>query len=422
MSGRSDDGAGRAGRVDGRSIARVRRNRRAGVQDLWRARFTKRRTLRYGRGMRWRAVYVDTTGTQHTRAFRTKADAQGWLDTITAAVVTGTWVDPAKSTEAFGAVAQRWMASKIGLKPTSQAGYRSLLDTLVLPYWGQVRLVDIDFTGVQSWVSSLSQVGGGSRFCDRGLSASRVIQAHHIVSAVLRFAVKCGLLVRNPAVEVELPRKVESEPVFLTHTQLLRLADECRRYTSLVLVLGYCGLRIGEAIALRVGDVDLDRARIRVRRSATYVQGLGYVEGTPKNHAARTVPVPRVALGPLGAAIGDRAADALVWPPTAATGWLTSGALRWVFDAAVKRCAQSCAGFPRVTPHQLRHTCATLAISAGANVKVLQTLLGHKSATMTLDRYGHLMPDDLDQVATVMDAAAENCCIPSAYPVQNPFS
>ena len=58
-----------------------------------------------------------------------------------------------------------------------------------------------------------------------------------------------------------------------------------------------------------------------------------------------------------------------------------------------------------LTPHELRHTCASLAIAAGANVKVLQTLLGHKTATLTLDRYGHLFPDDLDRIADTFDAA-----------------
>jgi integrase len=58
--------------------------------------------------------------------------------------------------------------------------------------------------------------------------------------------------------------------------------------------------------------------------------------------------------------------------------------------------------------HDLRHTCASLAISAGANVKVVQRLLGHKAAVLTLDRYGHLFPDDLDAVATAIDAAAES--------------
>lgn len=145
-------------------------------------------------------------------------------------------------------------------------------------------------------------------------------------------------------------------------------------------VTAACGLRFGEAIALCVSDVNLDKARIRVRRSATYVRGQGYVEGTTKNHSSRTVPVPTVALEPLREQIGERPAGRLVWPPTSSTRWLTIGALRWVFDPAVKRCVKSSPAFPTITPHQLRHTGASLAISAGANVKVLQTLLGHKTA------------------------------------------
>jgi site-specific recombinase XerC len=57
--------------------------------------------------------------------------------------------------------------------------------------------------------------------------------------------------------------------------------------------------------------------------------------------------------------------------------------------------------------HDLRHTCASLAIGSGANVKIVQTLLGHKTATLTLDRYGHLYPDDLETVAIAFDAAAQ---------------
>ena len=55
----------------------------------------------------------------------------------------------------------------------------------------------------------------------------------------------------------------------------------------------------------------------------------------------------------------------------------------------------------------LRHTCAPLAIKVGTIIKVVQKLLGHKSAVLTLDRYGHLFPDDLDVVATAFDSAAE---------------
>jgi integrase len=78
----------------------------------------------------------------------------------------------------------------------------------------------------------------------------------------------------------------------------------------------------------------------------------------------------------------------------------SSLARRNCFDPAVRATA-----LDSLTPHALRHTAASLAIAAGANVKVVQTMLGHKSATMTLDLYGHLFADQLDQVADAMDAA-----------------
>ena len=77
-----------------------------------------------------------------------------------------------------------------------------------------------------------------------------------------------------------------------------------------------------------------------------------------------------------------------------------NGQLRMVWDPAVRA-----AGLQGLTPHALRHTAASLAIASGANVKVVQTMLGHQSATMTLDLYGHLMDDQLDEVADAMDAA-----------------
>jgi hypothetical protein len=69
------------------------------------------------------------------------------------------------------------------------------------------------------------------------------------------------------------------------------------------------------------------------------------------------------------------------------------------FGAAVKRCQAADKEFPRVTVHELRHTAASLMIASGANVRTVQSQLGHKTATMTVDQYGHLFPDDLNDVA-----------------------
>ncbi|HEY6743024.1 MAG TPA: tyrosine-type recombinase/integrase, partial [Lapillicoccus sp.] len=71
-------------------------------------------------------------------------------------------------------------------------------------------------------------------------------------------------------------------------------------------------------------------------------------------------------------------------------------------------------GEPHLTPHGLRHTAASLAIAAGANVKVVQQMLGHKTASMTLDLYGHLFPDQLDDVADRLDVIGRTAAANSA--------
>src|SRR5580704_19672077 len=76
-----------------------------------------------------------------------------------------------------------------------------------------------------------------------------------------------------------------------------------------------------------------------------------------------------------------------------------------VFDPAVQACQKADESFPTITPHDLRHTAASLAVSAGANVKALQRMLGHAKASMTLDVYADLFDDDLDSVADSLDAA-----------------
>jgi len=76
---------------------------------------------------------------------------------------------------------------------------------------------------------------------------------------------------------------------------------------------------------------------------------------------------------------------------------------------SVKRCQAADEKFPRVTVHELRHTAASLMIASSANFKTVQAQLGHKTATMTLDQYGHLFPDDLDGVADKMDDLISGC-------------
>jgi integrase len=115
------------------------------------------------------------------------------------------------------------------------------------------------------------------------------------------------------------------------------------------------------------------------------------------------VPVPAFLARLLATETADRDGDGLVFESAHGGGYLTLGQARYTFAKAVT----AVGGIDGVRLHDLRHSCASLAISSGANVKVVQKLLGHKTAVLTLDRYGHLFPDDLNAVADAFDAAAD---------------
>jgi integrase len=126
--------------------------------------------------------------------------------------------------------------------------------------------------------------------------------------------------------------------------------------------------------------------------------------GTPKSHQRRSVPYPE-RLDPLveDACAGKRP-DGLLFGNGITHMKMDSGDRGW-FATAVRHARELDPSIPRLTPHDLRHTAASLAISAGANVKAIQRMLGHASAAMTLDTYSDLFEDDLDAVAAKVNDA-----------------
>ncbi|MGH3634576.1 MAG: tyrosine-type recombinase/integrase [Mycobacterium sp.] len=165
-------------------------------------------------------------------------------------------------------------------------------------------------------------------------------------------------------------------------------------------------------------DITRDGLAAAARWQAQCNGGTPYTE---QNRTSRAVPIPKFLAPLLATEIQGRGSRDLAFPSRRG-GYLTPGEFRWVFDPAVQtvRAAMKAQRqqeieetgeattpeFPIITPHDLRHSCASLAISAGANIKVLQTLLGHKTSTLTFDRYGHLFPDDLGRIADALDQAA----------------
>jgi integrase len=266
----------------------------------------------------------------------------------------------------------------------------AIVRTHIVPAFGSIPLSAIDHSAVSAWVTEMSQ---------RGLAAPTVRHAHRIMHMLLGSAVADGKLIRNVASGVKVPRDRSREKRFLTHHQVRLLAEAAGPDGLIIRVLAYCGLRFGELAALRVRNIDPLRRRIHIEESVTEVNGT-MVFGSPKSHQRRSVPMPASLLDELAAAcVGKHPDDLVFTAPKGGVIWLRNWRRR-VFDAAVFK-----AGLGELTPHELRHTAASLAVAAGANVKAVQRMLGHASAAMTLDVYSGLFDDDLDQVADRLDEA-----------------
>ncbi|MCR2811272.1 MULTISPECIES: site-specific integrase [unclassified Microbacterium] len=233
-------------------------------------------------------------------------------------------------------------------------------------------------------------------------SATNVLRAHGILAAIFDTAVKDRSLAANPARDVGVPRKGKKGKAYLTHAQVELLARNAAEPT-LVRFLAYTGLRWGEATALRIRHLDLGRRRASIEENAVMVNNT-VIMGTPKTHKTRSVPLPAFLVQELRLRVQARHRDAYVFGDGAEPLRLPNSKDGW-FAGAVRRAQQADPNVPRVTPHDLRHTAASLAVSAGANVKAVQRMLGHASAAMTLDTYSDLFDDDLDAVSEALDRA-----------------
>lgn len=363
-------------------------------------------TARHGHGKRWQARWVDNDGLERSRSFDRKTDATQRISSVTAALSTGTYADPQQSAVTFGSVAKQWLASKATLRPKSVAGYESLLDTVILPRWGNTRLRDIDHAGMQTWITWLStdpKARQRGKSDQGGLSPTRVIQAHQVIHQVFAYAIRVKYIAVNPTDGVQLPRRATAEKKALTHEQVSHLAQASGEVSTMVYVLAYAGLRFGECVALRVGDVDLTRRWLAVSRSITGVRGKGRVEGPTKTHQKRNVPILTTSLiEELKQLVKDRDPSEFLFPGPDG-GSMSIGWFRVRFDKAVAKL-----GVPGVTPHTLRHSAGSLAISETGNVVMASKLLGHRNVSTTANIYSHMLDGDWERLASAMDSAVRN--------------
>ncbi|MPZ96811.1 MAG: tyrosine-type recombinase/integrase [Propionibacteriales bacterium] len=255
------------------------------------------------------------------------------------------------------------------------------------PRFGKFPIASITTAEVASWMGDLIAAGR---------SASSVTRYLATLRSILAYAVADGRTTVNVAALVRPPRggHARREGRFLTLGQLHALAGASTGpYAELVLVLGLAGLRWGELAGLQPGDlVSVPGRGLRLQR-AVLASGAGgelFVD-TLKSRRARTVPlvdavVPIVDRWAAGKGSGDWLFHAPRGGPLSESNWKRS--VRW-------SAATTAVGVPGLRVHDLRHTAASVWLAAGADPKVVQRILGHASAAMTMDLYGHLVDQNL---------------------------
>ena len=375
----------------------------ARVEDTW-YRKDKTPKARNGTGKRWRVVVVNLDGERAGGGgyFERKVDAENHRDAVNAKLLQGDYVTEKAGLVTVEAVYEDWLTQQAGIADSTQNTREITWETWVSPKWRKRAVRDVKKSAVRTWVTEMVEDGAG---------AATIENAVGVLRMVLALAVEDKRLSVNPAIGVKLPPRDHRPRAYLTHQQVWELAATIDpRYRVLALTLAYTGLRFGEVAALEVRDIDFLRRRLEVRQQVTEVKG--YLTWTPtKGKRRRSVPFPKFLVDDLSLLCVDKKRDEAVFQaPKGGTLRLNSWRKRtWntAIDTLREVDSEKVAhrDFPVATPHDMRHTAASLAISENANVKAVQTMLGHKSAALTLDTYSDLFPADLDGVAAAFDRA-----------------
>ena len=366
------------------------------------------KTAKYGRGRRWTVRWRDETGRQRSRCFTEQRDAEAYVAELEDDIRSGRYADPRDKRRTVAEAAELWAAGLHGtVKGSTELRYLRELRIWVLPRWGHVRLGDITTARIQAWVSALNaglapRDGKSGRARPLAPKSIRSI-AGIVLRSVLELAVREGWIPANPAKGVKMPRQqIKTPRVYLEPSEIGLLCSHMRRDdATAIMLMAFTGLRLGEALGLRVGDVDYSNHRVHVERTVSVDREGGQVETLPKGNKTRIVPLPAKLEQRLRELTDGHEPDAYLIRAPRGGGWSPNNWRNRVWYPALRKAGMD--EIAGLVPHSLRHTYASLAIARGSDVKTLQAVMGHASAVETLDTYADLWPDKSDDVANAID-------------------
>lgn len=367
------------------------RNRRAGVEDLWTKTIrdddgnTKAvASARHGRGMRWRARYVDERGGEHTKAFARKVDAQKWLDGQTAAVVGGTHVAPRDAQLSVQQWCDLWIE---GYKVNRQSTVRQAQVHIaqIVAEFGAMQLSVLRPSQVKAWVAKL---GAGD------MEASYVYALHSRLSQILSDAVHDGVLGRNPCSRRTSPPMGKAKLYVANTEQVWAIHDAMPEHLKAAVLLGaFAGLRVAEVSGLRVTDIDFIRGVVHPKQQWPD-------QPLKTDGSSAPVPIPRDLALLLSASVQRYPSEMMV-----TNGLGTDRCGPWIIQRAIRDVKEQIHGLPEeFSFHDLRHYFASVLIVSGADIKTVQARMRHASARTTLDTYGHMFPDADESTRTAVGA------------------
>ena len=343
------------------------------------------------------SVYLKREKRKVRKTFDSLAAAKSWRADAVSLAAKGALRAPKPTT-----VREAWEAWEAGAKagaihnrsgepykPASLRSYERVMRLRVLDEFGAAKLADVQRSDLQRFVYELSA---------DGLNASTVQVTLLPLRAIFNHAVTLGDLLTNPCAGLKMPAIGRGRDRIASPQEAEALIDAVPDGDrALWATAMFGGLRCGELQALRAECIDLAGGVIRVE--AGWDAKEGRIE--LKSHAGwRRVPIAAVLRDPLLdelARSGRRGTD-LLFGRTADDPF-RPGTCRKRADKAWER-----AGIDRLTFHECRHTFASLMIAAGVNAKALSTYMGHANISITLDRYGHLMPGNEDEAAGLLDS------------------
>ncbi|MEV8272692.1 site-specific integrase [Microbacterium sp. NPDC077184] len=339
---------------------------------------------------KWRARYRDDTGKEHARHFATKRDGQRWIDENTAALVTGTHVEPSRARMTLGEWADVWIRGYERNRASTVRQARVHLRVIVADL-GARPLRAVRPSEVNTWVASLAA---------RGYAQSTVYALHRRLSQLFTDAVHDGLIPRSPCSRRTSPPAAKQRPYVATTEQVWALHDALPPHFRPVVLLGaFAGLRVAEIAALRVSDVDFMRGII--------TPAVQYPGEPLKSETSKTpIPIPTELAVMLNANPVEWGSDTIV------VGAFGRPVAPYTIETAFKDVRDTIDVLPEgFRIHDLRHYFASLLIAAGLDIKTVQARLRHASAKTTLDTYGHMWPDR-DESSRAAVAAALRPSVP----------